>query len=958
MKKVRSGVLVSILSASLILTTGIPAMADTGESDNPGSTEETAAAGVDEQTQEESGSESEGATVSGADAEKADAAVTANEPETDQTSGDNGQTDAAKNTEKADTETTAAAQTATNQTEDSGSSAAAGNSGSGADTEASSSVANTAGSGTDETAVQETSSGSFAPAAVDNSTSIADGEYEADNFTFSGGSKKAKFFCDKIIIRGGKSYAVIRTKSKSYTHFYLGTAKSDGEITELYNPDSNTKGSGVYATAKTDNGASAEIPVALNQDMALSGRTTAMGNTHWITYSIHVTLNEESAGSEDGTGDDQESGTDDGQSSGTDNGQSSGMDNGQSSGTDDGQSSGTDDQDGETGDGGQTVKIGALTVTSTNKMFNIELAELKEDGLHITLSGHGYTQLFRGSQKDAAKSAENDPRRIHYSDADNDGQYEFVIPVTAEDGTFEVSALSSRKNSWFSRTITLDQENMTIQSTNADYTDPAYEPVPDGTGRDASEDGSSSGDQSGTGSESSSSGNQSGSTGSTGTAGNQSGSGSGNSGSGSGASGSGNASVQINTGSALTGGTSGGNRVGSYTFSYYGGSGRSKITCSGITMRGNQAYATITFSKTGGGSSSYDAVRVGGQTFIGSNTFTIPVNLNGNTAVSARTTAMSHPYWIDFTLYVGFKEGDGSGTVINEGSSSGNSMIRSVSTKTLDETAPEIEGLTSKQEETITNNSDLLRIFAYDNDIYLIEVNMVKRTAREDNAVSDGDTDAAEADADTAEEEASDTFDSENTDELSESRQIAQLYQNDVVKYLVVPEDQEIPAGLEKEAIIIRQPQESTYAASAEALTMMDEIGAAGDVTSVGLSEDEITSETVLSGLAEQDGEEGKVVSAGDYNDWDLREMILLKNTLAIEPSDILPKDEASEDEDMETFTDLTKRAVQMDMAVFVDRSQDEQNELAKAEWYYAYGIIFNQKDNGWKMYQQAVKGN
>ena len=93
---------------------------------------------------------------------------------------------------------------------------------------------------------------------------------------------------------------------------------------------------------------------------------------------------------------------------------------------------------------------------------------------------------------------------------------------------------------------------------------------------------------------------------------------------------------------------------GTYTpdqFSWSGGSGRlAYIACDKITVKKGKAYATIRFS-----SSSYDKVQAGGGTYANTgsaeSTFTIPVTLNANNTISARTVAMSAPHWVEYTIY-------------------------------------------------------------------------------------------------------------------------------------------------------------------------------------------------------------------------------------------------------------------------------------------------------------------
>ena len=117
--------------------------------------------------------------------------------------------------------------------------------------------------------------------------------------------------------------------------------------------------------------------------------------------------------------------------------------------------------------------------------------------------------------------------------------------------------------------------------------------------------------------------------------------------------------------SADKGSTSGSQSVSGYTFRWSGGSGRVVITCTSVEERDGQTYATINFSGVSGRASHYDAVQVNGTIYSGSNTFTIPVTLNGNTVIQARTTAMSQAHWITYTLYIG-KAGSGDNGIISQ----------------------------------------------------------------------------------------------------------------------------------------------------------------------------------------------------------------------------------------------------------------------------------------------------
>ena len=46
-----------------------------------------------------------------------------------------------------------------------------------------------------------------------------------------------------------------------------------------------------------------------------------------------------------------------------------------------------------------------------------------------------------------------------------------------------------------------------------------------------------------------------------------------------------------------------------------------------------------------------------------------------------------------------------------------------------------------------------------------------------------------------------------------------------MIKYLIVPENVEIPAGLDKEVIVVRQPADHVYAGSNKTISLMEELG-------------------------------------------------------------------------------------------------------------------------------------
>ena len=394
---------------------------------------------------------------------------------------------------------------------------------------------------------------------------------------------------------------------------------------------------------------------------------------------------------------------------------------------------------------------------------------------------------------------------------------------------------------------------------------------------------------------------------------------------------------------------------GTYTpsaFRFSGGTGRIVITCTSIQVKNGQAYATIRFGKPDGSAASVDMLRASGSTYSGSNVFTIPVKLNANNTIVARTTAMSQPHWISYTIYIALAE---PGKEIGENGLAGNATA-------MDTEPPEIIGMTAvgKME---TPYSDLVSIFEYEEGYYLIEVDAIRDTAR--------DTDAYRKEQEKKQQEAAQQADSNEGNEgatqeenvvLDEegavvtenlNEQIADLYTHNIVKYLVVPADAEIPAGLDKEVLIIRQPADRTCVTSANALDLLKGLETDESITAIGIPEKEIKDTEILSALKKNPEEEGAITPAGTYDKWDLKTMILGETNFILESSEILPQDEKTIEKDMEALTALGLRAAQMNLVMFIDRSADEENELAAAEWYKVYGIIYDKPDQAQKLYQQ-----
>ena len=607
----------------------------------------------------------------------------------------------------------------------------------------------------------------------------------------------------------------------------------------------------------------------------------------------------------------------------------------------------------------------------------------------ITLSGVGYNYLYLGTAADAAAD------ESAWIASKGEGEYtlngetktglQFEIPVEALDQGLAVAAHAVKSGKWFDRTITIASSSLkktgdlpsddsndpkpTIVPTKTPTVSPSETPVVKPTSTPAPAPTQKPADT--------------------------------------------KPEQESKYESDLSGGTSKVDSAttladGVYTpdgFSFSGGSGKVTISCSKITVTNGQAYATIAFS-----SPYYGYVKANGNKYManvsgGSSIFTIPVELNKNNTIIGMTTRMSVAHEISYNIFISLAAAKkGGSTSFSTGFVKADGTTSTISTDNskLDTTAPEIMGLEYKAETKLAY-AEYFKMYHYDEGITLLEIDMTKDTERDpekqtedDKKAEDTNTAAAEdTAAATDEEEAAAASDSKKTStekakDLTEKTK--ELYEGNVVKYLIVPKDVEIPAGLDKDMIVIQLPVEKAYVASEDALKLLDEqLDAAESIKAVGMEQKDCQIEKIAKAM-----EDKKISFDGAFDDLDYKALVKDEIDFAILPSEFLPgnaKDEedtdaadetadtkaedqkddkddkttdekADEDktteellkEENERLSDTAERLATLTIPMLVDRSADEKTDLAKAEWLKVYGVIFGCEDQANELFQQMVK--
>lgn len=384
--------------------------------------------------------------------------------------------------------------------------------------------------------------------------------------------------------------------------------------------------------------------------------------------------------------------------------------------------------------------------------------------------------------------------------------------------------------------------------------------------------------------------------------------------------------------------------------SWSGGSGRLQyIKCTKVTITGGKSYGTVVFS-----SSSYDSLKANGQVYSrkggGLSTFVIPIKLNANNTIIGRTTKMSQPHWIKYNLYVALSAG-------SKGKSIEKNKQKAVKESKLKITskAPAITGLKYKSTTKI-KHAKYFKIFNYNHGVKLVAVDISGDTSLRDlytkNAKKNNKIDNNVE------------YDEEGKAIAKSQHEITEaLYRNNVVNYLLVPKDFDLPAGLDKDYIIIRIPNKKAYVASDEALTFMDKIGATSPLKFIGInSKKKISSVAVRNAYKKK-----KIKYAGTYKKISYRKLILGKITLSVLPSSVLPvknkktemfsdREKNQAENQRKQLEQIERRMTTLNISLIIDRSCHEKSKLAKAEWIKLYGAIYNREKQAKIIFDKQVK--
>lgn len=597
----------------------------------------------------------------------------------------------------------------------------------------------------------------------------------------------------------------------------------------------------------------------------------------------------------------------------------------------------------------------------------------------LTLSGTGYDYLYLGTKEEAAKADKS--LWVPFKE-DNNGKYTYTVPLESLDKEIAVAAFSHNKQIWYGRTLVFHSDSL--------------EKIGDISNEG---NGGTNGDST------TSSGSNNGSIlkPNDGKAENESKYEADTSG----------ATSKVNSSTVLADGVYTPDR-----FTWSGGTGKVKIYCNKITIQNGQAYATLVFDsdhyqyvKANG--NTYYTSKGGGTA-----TVTIPIALNQNNKILGMTDKMSVAHEIEYTIFV-YLAAAGNGTTLGGASANKqldekapDIMGLAYQSETKLDYAEYFKIYHYDQGITLLE-IDMTKGTANDPEKLAAEaINAENETGESEDVAKDTDADQSTDSKDVKSENAAEEDTAavgisedgeENLNGISEEELAAELYKGNVVKYLLVPEGVEVPVGLDQDMIVVQMPTDKTYTSTEALLEKMDELGLADNVAAIGDKKKDCKVDSVAEKMEKKDGEDkAQVVYGGKEEKPDFKTLVKQETNLALLTSDILPREtditdleenkdntdfkdkdkksdekkndksdkkskkksedqsekqkELTVEEQTERFQQMTEKFALLGIPVIVDRSEDEQTDLAKYEWIKVYGVLFGCEDQMNTLFDQAVK--
>lgn len=161
----------------------------------------------------------------------------------------------------------------------------------------------------------------------------------------------------------------------------------------------------------------------------------------------------------------------------------------------------------------------------------------------------------------------------------------------------------------------------------------------------------------------------------------------------------------------------------------------------------------------------------------------------------------------------------------------------------------------------------------------------------------------------------------------------------DGTQILVVPEDKEVPDGISKDVVVVKQPVKNLYVVSSSIMDIFSKLDAMDTIRLSSQKEEDWYVQDAKDAM-----ERGNILYAGKYSKPDY-ELIVSENcSLAIENTMITHSPEVSE------------MLADFDIPTMIEYSSYENHPLARVEWVKFFGALIGKDELAQKLFDEEVR--
>lgn len=157
-------------------------------------------------------------------------------------------------------------------------------------------------------------------------------------------------------------------------------------------------------------------------------------------------------------------------------------------------------------------------------------------------------------------------------------------------------------------------------------------------------------------------------------------------------------------------------------------------------------------------------------------------------------------------------------------------------------------------------------------------------------------------------------------------------------RYLSIPEGMEVPKGISRDIVTLKQPIQNIYLAATAAMCLFDSLQRLDAIRLSGTQSDGWYIENAQAAM-----EAGDILYAGKYSEPDY-ELILREHCdLAIESTMI------------GHASDVKEKLEELGVPVLIDQASHETHPLGRCEWIKLYGALLNEEEQAQKMFAEQT---